>query len=357
MLPFELWNLVSLYFNPHKLSLVCKLFASFYDDYWYKQKLTNEYPQINLWTSTSYKELYNKSCKSGLIEVFHRDINNDYGTFNFTNILPEGIKVAKITNDGIYMILKFNGELWCYIYDSGTQWLLDTNVIDIDSRTYMKINEWYIVNSDNEQNVKNELILKIDEPLLSIVFYDDFICAVTSQTLYCMCMYDDELHTFKLINEVKKMASISHYIGILDVNDNLTIFSPFSQYFLIDYMSGVKDIFPGIIILHDTNHIVWTYSDLDDFEFSEDYDDINQALWLKFDIHEKLSSLFPNEIQSPVKLINSVEAYEQIIFLANNKIYISNWFADNIYMLEYTKDKNVKNIFGWCGTLYIVFSY
>lgn len=125
-LPLDIFRLISLQLNPRSLG-VCKSLYHMYDNIWYKDKLQILNPSLKIREYPNYKELYDSYLEQGNVILF-----NDGNILKF----PKCIK-ATLYNDKIY-ILNFNGDLY------SVNRLINNDVVDIYTNSYIKKYEWYI---------------------------------------------------------------------------------------------------------------------------------------------------------------------------------------------------------------------
>jgi len=233
MLYTDVLRLISLYLNPFKL-FICKELHDLYNDNWYFDKLTLLNPGINLYTSTNYEDLYQKSLRQGVIHV-----NHFYSSI-------KGIKVSSTTF--FYLILTFNGDLIEEsMFANGPILLMDQNVVDVCKDSYIKSYEWYV------NYIKLDITPK--NPFIKVLVDDgDMYYALTEQAIYyyngetiklfpienCIDMYcnfylyvlDDKNITHRLFccTVSKQMVKenvcnviVKYSKGLFDKNNNLLI--------------------------------------------------------------------------------------------------------------------------------------
>jgi hypothetical protein len=312
-----------------------------YNEMWFRDKLAKEYPGVNLWTKTTYQDLYRLSLKSGKI---HRiEDSNQFCAYmeykpyivkSVGRILSiEGIKAAEITSN-FYMVLKFNGDLFA-VSDS-TSFLIDTEVIDINYNSYIKNNEWYLITDISGEfkrkstifDINKELIMKDVSPFISVSYLNSYICAITKYKLYCLKWNDlenRELITLNLYNN-KKMVT-SEYFQILHVNGNITEYNPYDKVIKAitsiseDHMEKIIDIYPMIEISNNKEVIMTKLNSR-----------VNQ------NSREKFVKL--NMFQDNIK--DSIKIYGYLFVLVNGEIHQYNLNTGNwVDKLNY---KNVKSI-------------
>ena len=345
MLPKDLWIEISLYLKPNELKIINTSF-NFYNDLWYKQKLILEYPNIELWTNTNFKDLYEKSLLSGDLH-WYKII--DTGLEKLEEFPIKGIKV---TNIGImdHLILTFNGELWLCV--GKTLKLIDTNVIDISDFSYIKHNEWYIL---DRHTFETKLIKQTlgDNIFLSIASdSDDFtwgdriyqICAITSTTLYTIDYKDEyEPNEFNLIKVyckctkdtlAKKIVFIGGLFCILYNNNDIIMFNLRKKHFTSNSMN-VKDVMRGTIVLPNNkvillpnnlsiNKIELIFDDWDDHSIT-----LPGSIMCSVDFYDGYYMLIDNILH----VYNSVTGLTKLNYSVKSFSYYSFEFTTDLYLV------------------------
>jgi hypothetical protein len=173
--PHEIVRLISIFLPSYALS-VSKYTNQMYDEHWFRDKLTLLYPRLNLCTHWTYKELYKRSLETYQFhkenfytktsyyrgikvwsrrEVTHCMLHLDISPGTYVG---DGNKIASCNSNFNNLILTFNGDLYHSTWDEiNTQFisnLINTNVVDVDSFTYVTLEGnryvWYIYsNADN----------------------------------------------------------------------------------------------------------------------------------------------------------------------------------------------------------------
>jgi hypothetical protein len=266
-----------------------------YDETWYKDKLTKDYPEVKLWTKTTYEDLYKLSLKSGniyrmaeeasfgMLSIFNLDREVDWESES--SILSiEGIKAAEITSN-FYIVLKFNGDL--FAVSKSTSFLIDTEVNDISYNSYIKKNEWYLITDISRKyehesaifDINKELIVKEEDPFISVSYLEAYICAITKNKLYCLKWSHKENGVIRVIRELvtleipnsKKMIA-SRFFHILDMNGNIIEYNPVDNLIKSDIynsennMDKIIDIYPWIGILNNKKVIEFTSPKYEEFD-------------------------------------------------------------------------------------------
>ena len=158
-LPVDIFKLISLYLKPYTFSVCCSL-HKMYTDFWFKDKLILEYPDMELINTVdwNYKYFYKRSLLSGNIYTFNRNENKYNSRRKLKDMDLIDIEAIKIEHIDLntYLVLEFNGTLWCYSDILYGKILLDTHVIDIDTNTYIKHNAWYYVSNTEDEDTEED---------------------------------------------------------------------------------------------------------------------------------------------------------------------------------------------------------
>lgn len=339
LLPKELWKNISLFLFPKYLNLICKQFNELYDDFWYKTKLQLTYPNVNLWTPNTYEYLYKQSCKTGTIIEYLADswTSNKY-TENITFDIT-GVKIAQIC-DGVYMILKFNGDLWI---TGKITYLFDIEVVDITHNSYIKQYEWYYVSCDGytSEIIQTHLFMKTDE-LLSVYSYYDNICAITTNILYYangsmlsgtfQQKVDSLTITQKYIPNMKNMSSAGAICIIVDQKNTIRMSTCDNKILDVYNLDYCKSLIPGTCKLTSGKYLIPRYIRKND----------------KFIIYTSTYDHYlPLDITSGVLL-----SCHKNLFLYDGKIY-KNEINDDSIFIERFKEKII-GLYNNHNTLYLI---
>ena len=264
----DIFKCISLYMNAHKLSLVCKSFNNIYDELWYKQKLTYEY-DTRLWIQTTYQDLYKKSLQSGNIVKYTCDKNSYIcGERSYQIEIQykiQGIKITKINNEK-FMILTFNGDLW--IHHNDLNYLLDSEVIDIDHNIYCTTHECYVIRKCKRKH----LMFTTNESLLSVAENEYYMVAISKNTIYLIASpYEDSIITnFKIVDNIIKVVPFQSYFAILATNNDMILFDQYDKKLSDIRLNKVKYLFPEVCILYDNSIVILDINgDLDSDLFGE----------------------------------------------------------------------------------------
>lgn len=250
-LPNDIIRLISLLVRPHLFS-INKDLITLYDDIWYQDKLQLLYPN-KLYTATNYQDLYKKYLKMG-------DIYTIYGNEPPVKLSTKGIKAVgwHFPSGNFHHILDFNGNL--YLEDNNNIKIIDTEVIDIDTKIYIKKDYIMIFNDTwikipligNPIKVKcyvglyyvltSEYIYQIydkyTQPTKSLV-NKDFIDMIIS--FVCIYLVNENYESYQIDSSLTGPISKSQFIfkpnmGLFDKNDNVV----FVRY-VNNYISDIKD--------------------------------------------------------------------------------------------------------------------
>lgn len=174
MFPQEIFRLLSLQLPPGTLA-INKQLSLMYDDTWYEDYLQLQCPGVKLWKQTSYRDRYNKFLQSGTI--------SNYRDQEIVQCIGWGIAAASINayTDCEDMILNFNGELYM------DNVLIDTQVIAIDTGTYITDNIWYCYDYYKEKWIT--IAVLPESQFLVVIYTNNYIYALTDQKIY---YYDPE---------------------------------------------------------------------------------------------------------------------------------------------------------------------
>jgi hypothetical protein len=159
---------------PYNFLSLNKDLSRIYDESWFESKIKQKYSNCKQ-HDNSWEFLYRRMLKSGKIFMYRgKNMHNLYAPV-------EGIKGSGI-NHRYQSILTFDGDLYTYdIY--GNMQLLDSNVININSATYIKKNEWYRWTEINHK-AKSYLITTGKNYFLSCLYYSDNFFAITNEKIY-----------------------------------------------------------------------------------------------------------------------------------------------------------------------------
>jgi len=337
-LPLDIWKLISLYLDFNQLALNNTL-KIIYDEDWFKNKILMKYPNCKQYDHT-WKDLYKRSLKSGNI-VELRYYEGKYTSEAFFPSLGknaiEGFKIAQIDNY-FYMILTFDGDLYSS-YLEGRVWinkLLDSNVKDITDRSYIKENKWYLVDYNHETFTK--LILETDENFIALANSDEFACAITKDKLYCYYMHEELIIVDNCNNNIDltcggSITMILHYDG------KISRYDPYEDFFETLSIKDVKNIYPDVIKLKNDNIM----------NIIVDYENDKQITTEKICNNNKLQGTI-GYYGEPILLINdNVCKYNTSKSSINSNLNIDPTLT-SLTLIR----KNVKNIYGWLSTHFII---
>jgi hypothetical protein len=316
--PIDILREISLYL-PYNFLALSKELNNIYDETWFKYKLKYS---VNK-TKFSFKDLYTRSLKSGLICKYNKNCNNfDYHI--------EGIKIS-IGNPNFRMILTYDGDLWGLTKSHRhASLLIDTNVVDINDKCYIKENEWYRVYQENNIN-KNSLIIKIETNFIAICNYGNYLCAITKDKLYCFNINSEKLTSIDCQNN-KNISNISNseYFMIQDTNGFVKMYYAFSDTLSDIIMDNVISIYPYSAKLLNNSLIYIKYN--------------NNIL--NHDI------IYDNNILTTEIILDNCDGLIKCVPMGNKFMLLIN---GNVY--DYNNClicENVKNIFSWSQGQYFV---
>jgi hypothetical protein len=215
MLHSDVLRLISLRLGPFHL-LINKETASFYNQTWFKDKLEMTCP--GLLEHDDYKSLYKKYLKQGTIKMYNYSefvLQELYPKDNIcqpTVFLTKGIKVMPYETG--YLILTFDGDL--ILESGGITILIDTNVVDISSHSYIKKYEWFLLETNGK---KRKLDVTPETPFTKVLLNDDIFCALTYDGIYYGGDLDSQI-LFYPLNNCKDMYWDNNLV-VTDDNDHI----------------------------------------------------------------------------------------------------------------------------------------
>lgn len=207
---------------PYNALAINKEFIQIYNESWFRDKVNlvcfNHKKHNN-----SYEYLYRRLLKSGTVNI----VNSAYRKFNL--ILPiKGIKASAIMKNSIrYLILTFDGNLYCYDSDTTELILIDFNVKDISESYHIKEYEWYKINHDQ----KSKLIMRSESSFLFVTCYAEEIAhglrilyiAVTENTVHYIM--NDKYHHLEVNFKIKNVVSGCDRLILQDTEGQLYHFN------------------------------------------------------------------------------------------------------------------------------------
>jgi hypothetical protein len=309
MLHFDILRLISLQLDPYELSISKELHIM-YNDAWYYDKLVLLYPDLNLFTTTDYKDLYKKSLMQGNISYY---TSISYVLINIKGI--KGIKASQI-DGGDNLILTFNGDLWC------DDTILDKNVIDISYNAYIKTKELYLF-EDGEWTIKitdNKKISTIkiadNKKLFRIEYYYTGIYAIDSED-GIFIYRDNSLRYIQFEDKVDFV--LNYYLYISDVYNNVFYLDVYEKMFDLTQRHDIK--LKDGIMYNNSGNLIRTVS-VDIRLFKEKF------------------AIIP--FKHPCKKMCSFDQY--VIILSDGKGYFYK-YSDKQYISTDITLENIKNIF------------
>jgi hypothetical protein len=180
LLPVEALHKILLNLRVNYLITINKHFLSLHNAYYYKCYLGLKYPELTF--VGNFKKLCKKSLKEGTVSM----LTKEYIVTNTSTMASKALTLP-YSSSLIHLLLRFNGYL--YLYDGSENVLLDTDVIDIETCTYIKRNEWYFIFHNNSpKNIHNyyrHLIVTSDKKFLAVLSYNRWnVTAHTLNTIY-----------------------------------------------------------------------------------------------------------------------------------------------------------------------------
>jgi hypothetical protein len=320
MLHFDILRLISLQLDPYELSISKELHIM-YNDTWYYDKLVLLYPDLNLFTTTNYKDLYKKSLMQG--DIFYcTSIGNSYVPIN-----KKGIKASQIANNRLRpynpsisnnLILTFNGNLWC------DDVFLDKNVIDISYDAYIKTKELYLF-EDDEWKIKftdNKKLFRIE--------YDFYTGVYAIESEDGVFIYrDNSLRYIQFENKVDFV--LDYYLYIFDIYNNVFYSDVCNENF--DLTQRYDIIFKNGNICNILGKLIMIEQSVNCKQITE------QIVVVPFDYSFERVCRFD----------------QYVIILSGDKSYFYEYYDDNQYISVDITLKNIKNIFAnGEGRFYIV---
>lgn len=253
-LPYDILHLITLDFPAYHLAINHKG-EKIYSEQWFRDKLYKEYifplnvNQINsqwkpkLWVTTTYKRLYNKYRETVHIHKLHR------GDMRGGRYIGNGIKATN--NDRDSLLLTFNGDLFVRYFKGDNLALIDTEVIDIDSYTYIKQYEWYKLSL----NCKPILIMKNPTKFKRVMYTGQKAIAITEDNINYEAYLGKNIKINQLELSLRDTASYCVYMNTI-VGGNIC-----SKFLQLDNTSKIN--MDGKLIIKDImcmqNNIVVTH--------------------------------------------------------------------------------------------------
>lgn len=229
------------------------------------------------------------------------------------------------------MILTYDGDLWILTkaYRHAAL-LINTNVIDINDKCYIKKNEWYRVYKENNI-IKNSLIIKIEPNFIAICNYGNYLCAITKDKLYCFNINSEKLTSIDCTNN-KNICNVSNseYFMIQDTNGSVKMYYAFSDTLSDTIMNNVISLYPYSAKLSNNSLVHIKYNN-NILKHEIIYDSNNLTTEIILDNCDGLIKCAPMR--------------DKFIMLINGNVYDHN----NCLIC-----KNVKNIFSWTQGQYFV---
>lgn len=214
----DIMCLFSHYLSPRYLALVCKLYDSMYDEFWYYQYLLTKYTEADIiGRDFTYKNMCKRSLLEGEIYIYMQ-----YTQKNLDIKLPiSGIKSMMATSSERF-ILKFNGDLYKCDDDSKLIVFVDFNVIDINYKCYIKKSELHFYNSDIDRYESISFPIISDIQYLNVAESCNYLF-YTKDTIYYKV--EDEIHKFFITDGICKTYTMGLITYILTNKNTLLIYN------------------------------------------------------------------------------------------------------------------------------------
>jgi hypothetical protein len=306
MLHFDVLRLISLNLEPEKLIGVNKELSLLYDDIWYHDKL-KILTEKTLYTTTNYKDLYDKFMLQGEILVY--DSFLDFVKYNFCKLPIEGIKVCTF-NDNSTMVLTFNGELFI------DNFLIDTKVIDVCECNYIKQREWYVYDDKWIKLDLNENFVKVKYDGVS-----NKSVVMTNSKLY---YYDGDIYEVNVDNITN--IFIEHVVYVRNKNGN-TFFSGDLSHKFIKSSGTIK--LESNDILYENNNPITFVPDLRVYDFTTAKINFNGYITKMFTLFRDLIIMNKHNIYT--SSMNIYDEFSEFKMLLSD---VKNIFSDqSIYVI------------------------
>ena len=227
--PKEVLFAISLYLPPWYLLTINKHFSTIYNEYYYKRYIEWYYPNINFNPKLSYKELCQNSLKEG--EIWKRNTTHN----SIKNLRIRGMKIFTLSyNKDKYLILKFNSDLYLYDKNKRTSYLIDTEVTDIITSSYIKDNKWYYI----DYLCNKRLIYESEDNFNNISFSEIILQGMYASTNYILYKYQNGTLIQKGFDKkIIKITADSCGVNILFENKDLICYN-----YLLNEVSTISNV-------------------------------------------------------------------------------------------------------------------
>ena len=269
-----------LYIIIHHLPINClftvnKRLNKLYTEYYYKEYLYKNYYDLNLNITTTYKDLCQESLQEGYITFTENDLKINLLIKDFP---IKGLKAVKGHSElPVHLILRFNDDLYLYNDETNESSLIEQNITDFDTNTYIKDNKlFYLYNkydfdflkksksqfSLESENCNDEwvhkLIIETKDNFSHIVFVDPFyIYAIAGNIIYRLNLETKELKQYNLnFNDslIKGLYGLNiSAISILLTNGKFLIFGYKMR--LLCMLDNVSEVYGRILKIDGKYHI------------------------------------------------------------------------------------------------------
>jgi hypothetical protein len=156
-----------------------------------------------------------------------------------------GVKAVKSSRfNSLHLVLRFNNDLYLYNGKTDETLLIDEDIIDFDTNTYIKENKWYyLYEFDTVSCMKNVWIkLQVKDTTLDfkhVAYWDDFVYATTDNTLYRLDITTKTVREYHIAN----LASSITGLNVGGVTDVSLLLSDGSLLLLTEGMSEVGTLY------------------------------------------------------------------------------------------------------------------
>ena len=331
--PIEIIYNIICHLPINYLFTINKTFNRLYNEHYYKEYLYQNYPDLNLRIATTYKDLCQKSLKEKFISFRQKD-------GEVKNFPIKGIKAVKAEIIiPVHLILRFTNDLYLYNENTNSSLLIESDINDFDTNTYIKNNEWfYLYDNDHVDNWSHKLILKIDEDFKHVACLGICMYAITKDTLYLFDINTKVVTNHKLTTNENLVKGL-YVSGITDVSvlltdDTLLLF----DYNMVELgtLDNVEDVQGHIIKVNNKYHICYN-------NMFEDYNDHSENIF---------TEIYSGVISYPLsdeKFIDCVN-YSNCYILKDDGLYEVKYSRRVTKIHSNNDNKRIKRITGnWEG--------
>lgn len=311
MLHYDIIRQISLYCKQ-KIFSINKELNNMYNKIWFEDKLQLYHPGIKLYTPTNYHDLYKKYMNQGKIAYYGNFIN-----INRKLTTTAGIKAMKCGDN--YYILTFNGDL--YKESNGIIILIDTQVIDIGHRTYIKQYDWFVWRGDfvRVNLTPSQRFIKIAD--------DSFISYVLTSGGIYYYEYWQSLPKFYPIDNIVDLFNDGYSSFVMDNNAKR-------------YICGILNDIPELLLCDDDEPL--NYNEL---SFMASSLDVYAAM--------RLMSKYNIYLPQKETVQKCIKSTSYVVILSNNNVFIYEIIDDIIDKLLITIPHSI-NIFHCYDGIFVV---